>query len=187
MELLDKKSIILQIGDLKLSDTYYTFSEKKYVNGILYLPLINPKGILCSPVATHLAWGDSREGVSISNDNDNTDEIFLTYGANRMGSNAQSMAIGYEDENGYFFIEECYQDSYAKNPRVSSRDIVRCQSTFEEGGRVKRIYSYYMPDLESKITKADNEAFQKLMHKVRVLKSAFSEENLNGLRKHAAK
>ncbi len=182
MDLLDKESIILQIGDLKLSDTYDTFGEKKYVNGILYLPLINPHGKWCYPVGLHLASGDSREGVAISK-NDNTDEIFFTYGANRPSSNAQSMAIGYQDENGFFFVMENFRDIYDKAPSVSSREIVRCKFIFEPCGTRKTVYLNFDSAYKAKLTKPDKVSFQKLLSKVQTLKDAFSEENLSKLRR----
>lgn len=57
MDLLDKKSIILQIGDLKLSDTAYTFDQHRLLNGFEYCPLEYEYQQL-----DHFVRGDAREG-----------------------------------------------------------------------------------------------------------------------------
>lgn len=180
MMLTDQESIILNIGELKLSDTFYTFGKRKYVNGILYLPLINPHGEWNWPVGVHLATGDVREGVTISNSK--IGEIFFTYGSNWVGSNAQSMAIGYHDKDEIFFVKENFRDIYHENPIVSAREIIRCKYIYESCGIQRGVFSNYDPDYKAKLTKADKVSFERLMAKVRRLKSAFCEENLSKLR-----
>lgn len=180
MQLYDKESIILRIGDLKLSDTYDTFGEKRMVNSFLYQPIIHPDGFWHLQIGEHLAHGDSREGVMISNENV---KVYLTYGANRLGSNAQSMAIGYQDENGFFFIDECFGDIYSEKPRLSSRYIVRCQSLFERNGSEKSVFSFYSPEYKGRLSKADKVSFEKLLSRIRMIEDAVSKSSLNNLRK----
>ena len=180
MDLKCQESIILGIGDLKLSDTHDTFGERKTVNGISYIPMANPRGEFYYPVSAQLAHGDAREGVIICKDKNK--KVFVTYGANRPTSNAQSLAIGYEDENGFFFIMENYRDIYDKNPSVSSREIIRTKLVYEQHGSIKRIYLYWDPNYGDKIDKADETQYKKLLSIIEELKDAFRKDYLSKLR-----
>ena len=180
MQLLDKESIILRIGDLKLSDTYDTFGKKRMVNGFSYQPIIHPDGFWYSQIGEHLAHGDSRKGVIISNEKV---KLYLTYGANRLASNAQSMAVGYQDEMGFFFIDECFGDIYSEKPRLSSRYIVRCQSLFERSGSEKCIFNFYLLKHKVTLSKADKVSFSVLLSKIWMIEDAVSKSNLSNLRK----
>ena len=104
MKLSDKESIILRIGDLKISDTGDTFGRESFVNSYYYIPLKNTKS-LDKNIYISLANGDARRAVLIRKD---STEIFLTYGANRDTSNAQSMAIGFKSDIEYYFIHEYF-------------------------------------------------------------------------------
>ncbi len=179
MNLQGRDSIMLKIGDLKLSDTNDTFGVKKHVNGISYEPLINPLGEWLSPVDSHLANGDVREGVKIS---DGNVEVYLTYGANSLNSKAQSIAIGFELENEFFFIIEYYRNIYERNPYVSLREIIRCESIYESWGIQKTVYSYLGSEYTSSLTEDDRLSVEELFSKVQLLGDAFSRENLNILR-----
>ena len=124
--LLDEQSIILRIGDLKISDTGDTFGRESFVNGYFYVPLKYPKSSSLD-INGLLADGDARRCVSIRKD---STEVFLIYGANRVSSNAQSMAIGFKSDSGYYCIKEHFKDIYKKEPILSSTILVRCESLF---------------------------------------------------------
>ncbi len=182
MDILKKESIVLKIGDLKLSDTYDTFGEKRNVNGYECHPIEDPKGRWFSQIIVELAHGDSREGVIIKKGDD---EIYLTYGANRRGSNAQSMAIGYLKGDKYFFIDECFRDIYDENPIVSSRSMVKCDSLWEESKNimVKPLMNIYNSRLKVEIDNEEEREIEELASKIENIKNALTKESLRNLRK----
>lgn len=183
--LLDKNSIILQIGDIKLSDTDDTFGKNRTVNGYEYNPLLNPNKMFGfrKQMADNVAYGDYRCGVSISDDT--KDSVILSYGANRINSNAQSMAIGHYDGSQYFFIVETFEDVWAERrgekPELASRRMVVCQSLWKTENKTKVII--YNKEIEKTPTQKEEYCFKELMDKVKRLEPAFEDENLNALRK----
>lgn len=181
MDIYSEESIVLKIGDLKLSDTRDTFGKKRDVNGYQYIPLEDPKAILFSDISNNLAHGDSREGVSIRSKDD---EIFLIFGANRSGSNAQSMAIGYYNGGEYFFIDECFGDIYSEKPRLSSRRIVRCQSLWKSSKKdiIKNTYNYYDPNIKEELTSTEKKSLIELLSKIQSVENGLTKESLSNLR-----
>lgn len=182
MNLLEKDSIILKIGDLKLSDTHDTFGEKKEINGYQYIPLEDPSGSWSSQVIDLLAHGDAKEGVLIRNQDT---EILLTYGANRVASNAQSMAIGYYNGGEYYFMDECYRDIYSEHPIVTSRNFVKCHSLWSqtEGDTCKALFSIYNPNLKVRLTKAEKQIILELVSRIKRIEQGLTKESLSNLRK----
>ena len=181
--LLDENSIILQIGNIKLSDTDETFGKNRTVNGYEYNPLLNPNKMfgLRKQMADNIAYGDYRCGVSISNDS--KDSIILAYGANRINSNAQSMAIGHHDGSQYFFVVETFRNIYAERigekPELASRRIVVCESLWKHDEKQKVII--YDEEIYKTPTKREEDCFRELMEKLKRLEPAFEEENLKAL------
>ncbi len=179
--LLDENSIILQIGDIKLSNTDDTFGKDGKISGYEYNPLLNPKNSISfhKRIIADIGYGDYRCGVSIS---DGKDSILLTYGANRINSNAQSMAIGFYDGEQYFFVDESFRDIYGKNPELSRRDILVCKSLWEHNEKKKIIL--YNEEICTMPTEKEIDYFNQLMDKVERLEPAFEEEKLRELRQN---
>ena len=183
MNLLDEESILLRIGDIKLSDTYDTFGERKIVNEYEYNPLVNPKSVSffdTTQLTSNVAHGDSREGTCISN---KKTEILLTYGANRCGSNAQSMAIGYFDGTKYFFVDETFGDIYSEKPQLNSRNVIMCKSIWEYGEDDTTKQILFLGELIKKATAKEEKCFQELLSRINLLEDGFKKENLDNLRK----
>jgi len=180
MDLLDEESIILRIGDLKISDTGDTFGRESFVNGYYYVPLKNTKS-LDKNICISLAHGSARRGVLIRKD---STEVFLTYGANRDTSNAQSMAIGFKSDSEYYFLHEYFGDIYEEKPKLSSRKIVRCQSLFNpsENDSIKEIFNALSPKYIETPTDSDEKSFEELMSQISIIEPGLAEQCLNNLR-----
>ncbi|MBR5389358.1 hypothetical protein IK146_02255 [Candidatus Saccharibacteria bacterium] len=182
VNLNDSGSIILGLGDLKVSDTYDVFGKRAEVNGILYQPLVNPGSSMSQPIGVHLALGDAMEGVLIKQ-RDN--EIYFTYGANRPTSHAQSMAIGFHDKEGFFFIVEYFTmaEIYTSSkPKVCRRTIVRCASLCERRADTTITTTFNKDsDCKFEIGKADKVSIKELMSRVQAVSKAFSKGCLDGL------
>lgn len=183
MNLLDKNSLILQIGDIKLSDTDDTFGKSIDIDGYKYNPIVNPKSnILSKNITANIAFGDYKCGVSIS---DGADSVILAYGANRPNSNAQSMAIGYNNRSRYFFVVETFRNIYAdrigQKPELSSRRILTCTSLWQHDEKEKLII--YCNEIYNNPTLKELNYFQNLINKIQNLEQAFSREKLDKLRK----
>ncbi len=198
--LTSSKSIILGIGDLKISDTHETFGMLDDVNGIKYMPLSDPKtGSLVTPSDIIVRCG-ARRGLRIT---DGKDEIFLVYGSNTVSANAQSMAIGISDWRAFFFVEETFieKELYLRNgtPGLASRRIVECTSLYDSGGKSKIVYlapgqRVEQPKMPNNVicfnkepgvelpSKSEEESFERLMAKVKSLEAAFSKKSLHYLR-----
>ncbi len=180
-DLLDKNPIILQIGDIKLSNTDDTFGKAEVVSGYEYNPLLNPRNNVAfgKQIIADIGYGDYRCGTSIS---DGENSILLTYGANRISSNAQSMAIGFFDGKQYFFVDESFRDIYGKNPELSKRDILICESLWKSSTKKKTII--YEEEVCKNPTKKELDYFNQLMNSVERLEPAFEEENLKALKRN---
>lgn len=179
-DLSDKNSIILQIGDIKLSDTGDTFGKTRRVDEYEYNPLLNPKNSILfrkGIIANIGSNGSYRCGASIS---DGKDSVLLTYVANRITSNAESMAIGFFDGEQYFFVDEFFSDIYGENPELSRRDIMVCKSLWEKGEKKKVII--YNGEIDAPPTKKEVDYFEQLMGRVERLEPAFEKEKLRTLR-----
>lgn len=187
MDIYGPESIILKIGDLKLSDTGETFGKEKSVNGFQYTPLKDPKNKTYSQIAFHLAHGDSREGVSIKNERA---EVLLTFGANRSNSNAQNMAIGYYNGKEYFFIVECFRDIYSEHPTLSSRSIIRCQSLWERSEKDvdKAVFNWRELDFpehieqKEKLAEKESALLKELQSRIKVIEKGLTRDSLSNLR-----
>lgn len=175
--LLDEQSIILRIGDLKISDTGDTFGRESFVNGYFYVPLKDPKSSSLD-INGLLADGDARRCVSIRKD---STEVFLIYGANRVSSNAQSMAIGFKSDSGYYCIKEHFKDIYEKEPILSSRILVRCESLFNinKNDSIKEIFNATSPEKIETPTDSDKKSFKALMSRISKIEPGLTQANLD--------
>lgn len=185
MNLTSGESIILKIGDLKVSDTFDVFGARNGINGVLYQPLVNPRSSFSYAIGSHLALGDAREGLVIK---EGENEVYLVYGANRPTSHAQSMAIGFHDTDGYFFLVEFFTMSeiYEQaKPGVAVRAIVKCSSLGGDGNatQIKVLYNS-ASETRSEADKNDKASLDTLMSRIRNMKAAFSKKNLDMLYRH---
>ncbi len=178
LNLLDKSSIILQIGSLQLSNTDDTFGKEGKISKYEYNPLLNPSNSVMfrKGIIADIGYGDYRCGASIS---DGKDSVLLTYGSNRISSNAQSMAIGFYDGSQYFFVDEFFRNIYGKNPELSRRNILICKSLWESNTKKKTIIDD--EEIYKTPMKKEEDYFNQLMSKVERLEPAFEEENLKAL------
>lgn len=177
MELLEKSSILLSLGDLTLKDTNNTFGKKKEVNGIIYEPLKKQESF--NPYPDQLAnfvTGDHRQGAKISKGDAS---IYLAYGANRPSSAAFDLAIGYKKENGYYFLREGFFDNYSENPKLVTRDVVTINSLWNLHQAFYRMILHH--GTVNPITKKELEEFKIWVEKVKRLEEAFQKENLDEL------
>ncbi len=185
--LFDKNSIILNIGDIKLSDTGDTFEKEKLIKEYEYKPLSNPRdSIFGKQIIASIAYGDAKYGVSIS---DGKNSIILVYGANRISSNAQNIAIGYFNGSQYFFMVEAFGDIYAEKrgerPEFIRRRIVTCKSLWNHNEIEKCILDN--GEIEEKPTEQELNNFKELVSKIKILEPALKKENMNALRKNRNK
>lgn len=185
MDIFDKGSIILGIGDIKLSDTDDTFGKRRLINGYEYIPLLNPNDWIPfrKQLSAKIAYGDYKCGTNIGNGQNN---ILLSYGANRINSNAQSMALGYLNELQYFFIVETFGDIYAekcgRKPELTSRRLVTCKDLWKYNESDTTRLILYHGELNKELTKKELDCFSELAYKIEVLHNAFKEDNLRQLR-----
>lgn len=180
--LQDKESIILNIGDIKLSDTGNTFGREAIVNGYEYKPLKNPKSIVEKNVITDIAYGDVKRGTTIS---DGKDSIILLWGSNRDTTPAQSIAVGHFDGLQYIFVVETFRDIYRKEPELATRRIATCKSLWDHSEGIKFILSN--GKIEASPTKKELQHCNELFTTLEKLEPAFREENVSTLRLHKNK
>ncbi len=133
LDLKSEKSIILSLGDLKLSDTEYTLKNDKTINGIHYKPIF-PTYALYGENATfyerydhllaNLVVGDGKGGTEISK-GENT--LFYGYAANRLSSNASNIALGVLNTEYSYFLKEWFDPCtiYNEGPELSGRRIIK--------------------------------------------------------------
>lgn len=180
MKINDKNSILLQIGDLKLSDTEYTFGKYKIVGDFEYIPLNKDNSQTNESDQLGLfLMGDHRLGSKIRH-HDN--EIFFTYSANRPSSNAQNIAIGYFDSNEYHFIKECFSNIYDENSELTSRSIVSVDNLFNPTKIAETItFHRYNEKHQKIITEKDEQFFENWIKNIKIFESAFSKEQLIAL------
>lgn len=187
-DLLDEKSIILNIGNIKLSDTGDTFGKRKIVGGYEYHPILKPNDMFPSNLVAPIAYGDYRRGTSIS---DGKNEMILAYGANRINSNAQSMSVGYFDGSQYFFVVEAFGDIYAEKqnrlPELTRRSIVTCKSLWDDDSDTTMTTILNHEEVEKRPTEENITCFRELISRVECLESAFRGENLEVLRRRKSR
>ena len=175
MDLLSKDSLILNLGDLKLSDTEYTFGytydSEKYCGDICYEPGQNSVKFLT---------GDHRVCIKIQKDKEN---LFHIYCANRSTSNAQNISIGYYDGSYYNFISETFGNIYEEQPELVSRSIIKVPSIYEYC-EVQEKGLIYLGKIEKELTKEDYMMFKTWFKYIENFKQAYSKENLDQIRRY---
>ena len=170
-EISSQESILLNLGDLKLSDTENTFGLKKEVDGYIYEPL-NDKPY-------HIISGKVLGLSKIYKEDKN---ILYAYSSEEPFSCAVELAIGYKKEEQYIFIIETFGDIYSENPKFSSRKITIIDNIVNPNKKesVEVIYfgTYYRaPSLFYHAN------FANWLNYIETFKEAFTKENLNVLRK----
>ena len=189
LDLKSDKSIILGLGDLKLSDTEETLKNEKTINGVYYKPIFSvlawDKGnfefyepydrLLC-----HLVVGDGKAGVEITKNNHS---IFYGYGANRFNSNASNIVLGFLDKEYSYFLKECFDSDtiYSSDPELIRRDIIRVFHWRIKNAKYKLypILNFRYNDVE--IEKETYEYWEILEPRIMEFQDAFSDEQLNQL------
>ena len=111
-EISSQESILLNFGDLKLSDTENTFGMKEEIDGYTYEPL--------NDRPTHIISGNVLGISKIGKEGKN---IFYAYSSLEPYSCAIELAIGIKKENKYIFIIETFGDIYSDSPKFSTRKI----------------------------------------------------------------
>lgn len=177
VDLLDSESIILGIGDIKLSDTYYTFGESKVINGYEYKNLVDLSSVHTDYLPCNIVYGDFVGAVLVD---DGTNKIILEYGANRFTSNAQSMAIGYNDETEYFFLYESFGNIYSEYPRLTERRIITVENLKSLNTKQKRVFCEWELG-KLVVSNEEINRFNELISKIKNIENAFKEDNLNTL------
>jgi len=175
MEILDKKSLILSIGDVKLSDTEYTFENENIINGYEYESLFEV--FHCN--LGHFLHGDYRTGSKIKKD-DKT--IYYAYSANRSSSNAQEIAIGYFNNGKYHFLKEGFTNIYQDSPELIFRSMLTIDDLCKVQTMKQKVLIYYSK-IEKNISKKDLEEFKRWIDYVKLFEDAFSKQNLDELSK----
>lgn len=188
INLQDENSIILGLGDLKLSDTEYTFREEKAINGIYYNPIFpslawedENSRLLYELLLSRLVSGDGVAGVEILK---GEDTFLYGFGANRLSSNASNIVLGFLEKDCSYFIKEFFDSStiYTAKPELIERDIIRVSNW-----RIKRAEFESLPVLSSLSDglQIDDEAtiwWKFLEPRLLEFQDAFKEEQLNQLR-----
>lgn len=188
LDLKSEKSIILGLGDLKLSDTEYTLENDKIINGIHYkpiFPILSWKDFeFYAPyerLLANIVDGDGKGGAEISK---GEETLFYGYGANRLSSNASNIVLGILDEKYSYFIKEWFASStiYMEEPELIQREIIRISRWKIE----KANYKFFLTlDIYSKNLQIKKEAFDywKILEpKLVEFQDAFKEEQLEQLR-----
>lgn len=187
LNLQDEKSLILGLGDLKLSDTEYTFKVAKLVNGIYYKPIFpsltwgDESSYLYDFLLSQLVSGDGRAGVEILKGDET---LIYGFGANRLSSNASNIVLGLLAKEYSYFIKE-YFDSctiYDSNPELIQRDIIRVSDWERESAKYESfpVLSVYAKKLQ--IEKDTFECWKILEPIIAEFQDVFKEEQLNQLR-----
>lgn len=190
LDLKSDKSIILGLGDLKLSDTEYTLNQDKMINGIHYKPIF-PTYAVFNENATfyerydnllmHLVVGDGKGGSEISK-GENT--LFYGYAANRLSSNASNIVLGILDTNYSYFIEEWFDSStiYKEEPELKQRSVIRISDWKSQNAEQETFFTFNIYSQSLQIPKEAFEYWKTLEPKIVEFQNAFCEEQLNQLR-----
>lgn len=175
MDILDKNSIILRIGDLKLDDTEYTFGKHRTVGQFKYIPIENQ-------ISSVLAACEHRIGTKIRK---NDQQLFFVYGANRPSSNSQSIALGYFARKKYHFIREDFVDIYSDNPELLARHIITTPCLYyRPNANIHAkllIYNRENKKIINQPSSKDMGSFSRWQQYISMFEEAFSEENLTEL------
>lgn len=191
LDLRSEKSIILGLGDLKLSDTLYTLGNDKTINGIHYKPIFSILAWkdynfkfyeLYNRLLADIVVGYEKGGTEISK---GEETLFYGYGANRLSSNAQNIVLGFLDEEYSYFIRELFDSStiYSENPEVIRRGIIRILHWKSE--KVKYELFPTLDILDSKKLQIEEalEYWKILEPKIVEFQDAFKEEQLRLMKK----
>lgn len=184
LDLKSNKSIILGLGDLKLSDTEYTFKKETIINGICYSPIF-PYDLLNRNVGYerllyNVIVGSARCGVEIAK---KEKKLFYGFGANRISSNASNIVLGFLTTEYSYLIKEYFSSSsiYDKNPELIKREIIRILDLKNENAKYEELSVW---DIYSRKIQIPNEAFaywKILEPRIIDFQDAFQEEQLNQL------
>lgn len=189
LDLKNEKSIILSLGNLKLSDTEYTFKKDQTIKGIHYKPIFstlakkNGNFDFYKPydyLLYQLVVGDGRAGVEISKEEKS---LFYGFGANRLSSNASNIVLGFLEEEYSYFIKENFDPStiYTTAPELSERSIIRISNWKRKDAKyeLSPILSIYNENLE--IAKEGLDYWTVLEPQIMEFQDAFQGEQLNQL------
>ena len=189
LDLKSDKSIILGLGDLKLSDTEYTLKNEKTINSIHYKPIFfffswreedfnffDPYERLLVDLVTN----EEKAGVLITK---NEHHIFYGYGANRLSSNASNIAMGILNSEYSYFINECFNPDtiYREEPELSQRRIIRISNWKSQNANYKLYPTLSIYSNNLKIKKEAFDWWNILEPKIIEFQDAFMEEQLNQL------
>lgn len=190
LDLKSDKSIILGLGDLKLSDTEYTLNQDKMINGIHYKPIF-PVYAMFNENATfyerydnllkNLVVGSGKGGTEISK-GENT--LFYGYAANRLSSNASNIVLGVLNTEYSYFLKEWFDPCtiYDEEPELSGRGIIKITHWRRKRAKYElfRTFNIYSKNLQ--ISKEAFDYWEILEPKIVDFQNAFCEEQLNQLR-----
>lgn len=190
VELKNDKSIILDLGDLKLSDTEHTFRNEKIISGIHYKPIFptlvwgeenfdfyEPYNRLLN----HLVTGDGRAGVEISKEEKT---LFYGFGANRLSSNASNIVLGFIDKNYSYFIKEWFDPCsiYGAEPSLSQRSIIRVCHWKRKNAKYETFPLFRICSKSLQMEKELYYDIRVLMQRIADFQEAFEAEQLDQLR-----
>ncbi len=190
LDLKSDKSIILSLGDLRLSDTDYTLKNDKTINDFHY-----------KPISSRLAWddgnfdfyeayecllsrlivGEGKAGVEISK---GKNKLFYGYGANTFTSNASNIVLGFLEKGYSYFIKECFDSStiYDDEPELSQRGIIRISHWNRKNAKYELFVTFNIYSKKFKISREAFAYWEFLEPKIVGFQDAFCEEQLNQLR-----
>lgn len=190
LDLKSDKSIILGLGDLKLSDTEYTLNQDKMINGIHYKPIF-PTYAVFNENATfyerydnllkNLVVGDGKGGSEISK-GENT--LFYGYAANILSSNASNIVLGVLNTEYSYFLKEWFDPCtiYNEEPELSGRGIIKITHWRRKRAKYELFSTFNIYSQNLQIQKEAFEYWKILEPKIVELQDAFCEEQLNQLR-----
>lgn len=190
LDLKSEKSIILSLGDLKLSDTEYTLKNDKTINGIHYKPIF-PTYALYGENATfyerydhllaNLVVGDGKGGTEISK-GENT--LFYGYAANILSSNASNIALGVLNTEYSYFLKEWFDPCtiYNEEPELSGRGIIKITYWRRKRAKYELFSTFNIYSQNLQMSKETFSYWNILEPKIVELQEAFCEEQLEQLR-----
>lgn len=190
LDLKSDKSIILGLGDLKLSDTEYTLNQDKIINGIHYKPIF-PTYAVFNENATfyerydnllkNLVVGSGKGGTEISK---GENILFYGYAANRLSSNASNIVLGVLNTEYSYFLKEWFDPCtiYNEEPELSGRGIIKITHWRRKRAKYELFSTFNIYSQNLQIPKEAFEYWEILEPKIVEFQDAFCEEQLNQLR-----